>query len=435
MLRPAPCRAAVTLLAWLAVASGLRPCAVLRPIRSTVLHAPCARAAVVRAQAEVEGVRVNKVFTSVFSRREADRVVASGRVRLNGRVATAGDRVLPGDELLLDGEPFTAVPVAAADGVGAAPAESFTYLKYWKPRGVTCTTDRRDRTNIVDALGRHDLRLFTVGRLDKDSEGLILITNDGRLVNAVSRAAQRHEKIYDVEVHRPIADTHLRQLARGVVITTTAQRDRGPPKVLTAPTRPCVVERRGRASFSITLCEGRNRQIRRMCTAIGFTVTRLHRRRVMDIGLEGLSGPGDSADLEGAERDTALRAIAEAEVSEAGKSEGAMETAGRGTTAAGRAPAPRPRARSPSGDYPQGSPNLRRMEAHRAGARMAPSRTRRGRGSSGSTARPPAGAPRPVHESREAWAPRRGPPARARPVGYAEGHRGGRVRSAPGDAN
>ena len=113
-----------------------------------------------------------------------------------------------------------------------------------------------------------------VGRLDKDSEGLLLLTSDGRLPNSVLRARAKHPKHYLVTVDRPLWDADLEQLAAGVVITTTAQRDRGPPKTLTAPTLPCEVERTGEASFAITLQEGRNRQIRRMCSALGYEVPR-----------------------------------------------------------------------------------------------------------------------------------------------------------------
>lgn len=224
------------------------------------------------------GVRINKVFTTEYSRRESDRLVAGGRVCINGAVAVPGDRVTAQDEVTLDGKPFAAAAAFAAavavggDGDGTAP---FVYLKYWKPRGITCTTDRRIAGNIIDALGRVGTRLFPVGRLDKDSEGLILMTNDGRLPNAIGRAAHAHGKLYLVDCARPLPDTDLRRLANGVVITTAAQRDNGPPKLLTAPTLPCAVRRLGPRSFSIVLTEGRNRQIRKMCEAIGHQVLAL----------------------------------------------------------------------------------------------------------------------------------------------------------------
>ena len=195
-----------------------------------------------------------------------------------------------------------------------------TDVKYWKPRGVTCTTDASIAGNIMDALDHPGPeRLFPVGRLDKDSEGLILLTNDGRLPNAVNRAAFVHEKLYEVECNRPVAEAHLRQMARGVVITTTAQRDRGPAKVLTAPTRPCKVRRLAPREFAIVLTEGRNRQIRRMCEAVGgYSVVRLHRSSVMGISLRGLEGPGTWQDLTGADLETIQQAIASAEAHEPG---------------------------------------------------------------------------------------------------------------------
>ncbi len=210
--------------------------------------------------ASERGIRINKVFTSAYSRRAADQLVADGRVLLNGAVAVAGDRVLPGDEVALDGVPWT-------DGLGEPAGGQHVYVKYWKPTGVTCTTDERVRGNIIDALRRAGLRtesrIFTVGRLDKESEGLILLTSDGRLPNSVGRSAFAHTKLYAVTCDRPLADSHLRRLSRGVTITTSAQRDRGPPKVLTAPTLPCEVRRLDERSFEITLTEGRNRQASR----------------------------------------------------------------------------------------------------------------------------------------------------------------------------
>jgi 23S rRNA pseudouridine2604 synthase len=258
------------------------------------------------------GLRINKVFAAAFSRREADRLVAQGRVRLNGAVAEHGCTVRATDAVTVDGAPFEtagAFEGAMSEGVDGP----HVYLKYWKPRGITCTTDRRVDGNIIDAVGHRGSRLFTVGRLDKDSEGLILLTNDGRLPNAICRAAHRHSKLYTVECSRPLSDAHLRQLARGVVITTAAQRDRGPAKVLTAPTLPCRVERRGPRAFAITLTEGRNRQIRRMCEALGFRVVHLHRDQVMGIDLGGLRRPGEWCELRPGELQVVQDALTTAE--------------------------------------------------------------------------------------------------------------------------
>lgn len=170
--------------------------------------------------------------------------------------------------------------------------DRFYYIKYWKPRGVVCTCDRSIRDNILDALPRPPpgVRLFTVGRLDKDSTGLILLTSDGRLPNASLRSKEGHPKIYRVTADRPIPDQDCQKLASGVVITTVAQRDRGVAKELTAPTLPCRLKRDGEGGrrILIELREGRNRQIRRMLHALGYDTTELHRVSFMGIGLEGM---------------------------------------------------------------------------------------------------------------------------------------------------
>ena len=247
-----------------------------------------------------EGVRINKRFGELLSRREADRAVIAGRVLVNGAVAESGQRVGPADEVRLDGELVRWQPTGdavAADG--AAPA-AFEYLKYWKPVGVTCTTDRRVAGNVIDAIG-HARRIFPVGRLDKPTSGLLLLTSDGRVVNAVGRATEGHGKTYEVTADRDVADADVAALAAGVVITTVAQRDRGVAKPLTARTRPCEVSRLSRRRLRIVLKEGRNRQIRKMLGALGYTVVVLHRTRVMDIDLRGLREgecrPLDEAEL------------------------------------------------------------------------------------------------------------------------------------------
>jgi len=236
------------------------------------------------------GVRVNKCFKDFTSRRESDKLVDQGRVTVNGAVVSAGARVFPGDVVRLDGERVDWETKNRDD----ASLDAFRYVKYWKPRGITCTTDRRDRTNILDAV-RYPERVFPVGRLDKDSTGLILLTSDGRLPNAALRAGARKEKKYVVCLDRPAREADLRTLREGVVISTPVRRDKV-DRIVTARTLPCdvafVKERNGKENFAavrVTLREGRNRQIRRMFDAVGYVVRDLHRTEIMGIGLEGLT--------------------------------------------------------------------------------------------------------------------------------------------------
>jgi pseudouridine synthase len=253
---------------------------------------------------------------------------------VNGIVAVSGQRVQPGDRVTLDGREvqwemlaaeIASIPSTTAtsalgsinnsnptlsfdnssgdgisntniledDGSEKLPLEDrFYYIKYWKPRGVVCTCDRSIRGNILDSLPRPPpgVRLFTVGRLDKDSTGLILLTSDGRLPNASLRSKEGHPKVYRVTADRPIPDQDCGQLASGVVITTVAQRDRGVAKELTAPTLPCRLKRDGEGGrrILIELREGRNRQIRRMLHALGYDTMELHRVSFMGIGLDGV---------------------------------------------------------------------------------------------------------------------------------------------------
>jgi 23S rRNA pseudouridine2604 synthase len=278
--------------------------------------------------AAAESVRVNKCFRAFASRREADRYVEEGRVLLNGATAGAGDRVRPGDVVTLDGrviawqtlqaELLPPTPSASSPSSPSSPAGSdagddvplplesrFSYLLYWKPRGIVSTSDTRVAGNLTAAMaaaGVREARMFSVGRLDKDSTGALLLTNDGRLPNAVLRAATHHEKLYRVTANVPVTDAHVAQLAAGVVITTLAQRD-GTVKPLTARTLPCDVRRDERPdgrpvrgadgrTLLITLREGRNRQIRKMLSALGYDTLLLHRLRFMHIGLGDLR-PGE----------------------------------------------------------------------------------------------------------------------------------------------
>jgi len=273
----------------------------------------------VACSAGAEGVRVNKCFRATASRREADRLVASWRVTVNGVRATAGQLVRPGDKVKLDSKlvrweslqvdlldderaasptlPSSAPPPSGrrtgqASSVPLPLEASFTYLKYHKPAGVVCSM-----ASDADALSAQPVaracrqRLFTVGRLDKESTGLLLLTSDGRVPNAVLRPAHGHEKAYRVVTDVRVSDADVARLAAGVVITTVAQRDGNRAVPLTAPTKPCVVSREADRSLLFTLQEGRNRQLRRMLGALGYSVVSLHRTRFLSISLGSLA-PG-----------------------------------------------------------------------------------------------------------------------------------------------
>jgi 23S rRNA pseudouridine2604 synthase len=213
---------------------------------------------------EQDACRINKFFTQqgIGSRREADQWIETGHVTINGRVAKLGDRVVPGDTVARDGRviPWGNRPV---------------YIKFHKPLGVTTTCELDVPDNIIAFIG-HAQRIFPIGRLDKDSSGLILLTNDGEIVNKVLRAEHGHEKEYLVQVDRPFDQTFLDRMTGGVVI-------------LDKKTKPCTASRRGPREFRLILTEGRNRQIRRMCEVLGYRVTALHRVRIMNITIEGLA--------------------------------------------------------------------------------------------------------------------------------------------------
>lgn len=221
------------------------------------------------------GRRLNKYIadSGYCSRREADRLIQEGRVRLDGRVGVLGDRVQPGMAVTVDGKPLS--------GEGEK-----VYLLLNKPRGIVCTADPREPMNVVDYLG-YPSRVFPVGRLDKDSEGLLLLTSDGGIVNRVLRAAGGHEKEYEVQIDRPVTPEFVRRMSEGVPILDTV-------------TLPCRVRRTGERSFNIVLVQGLNRQIRRMCEALGVNVTHLRRIRIMNLRLGRLQ-PGQWRTLTQAE--------------------------------------------------------------------------------------------------------------------------------------
>lgn len=213
------------------------------------------------AQADI---RINKYLSDkgLCSRREADRLIAQGRVRINGKVAEMGSRVAAGDVVELNGKRIS------------SELETRIYMAFNKPVGITCTTDRAIRGNIVDYIN-YPQRIFHVGRLDKDSEGLILMTNDGDIVNKILRASNNHEKEYLVTVDKPVTDEFLKGMSSGVPVLGTM-------------TNPCTAERRSKYVFRIILTQGLNRQIRRMCSYFGFKVVRLKRIRIMNIKLGDL---------------------------------------------------------------------------------------------------------------------------------------------------
>ena len=266
-----------------------------------------------------DGVRLNKCLSGL-SRRAADEAINEGRVTINGCAAPSGSRVFRGDVVRLDGalQPWEGVAEAKEQKPSQVlEMRNFVYVKYWKPVGVTCTSDPTDSSNIIKA-GRFDLlpqRLFTVGRLDKDSTGLILLTSDGRVNNALLAPKAVKEKVYVVETNRPATEEQLSQLAAGVVITTTSQRQ-GKTKAqatLTAKTRPCGIRRLPAGNpqsrkIEFTLTEGRNRQIRKMVDTLGLRVVSLHRVSFCGVTLKGLA-EGNWAELSESEMAVVNRAL------------------------------------------------------------------------------------------------------------------------------
>ena len=200
--------------------------------------------------------------TGFCSRREADKYIEQLRVTINGKEASKGNRVKPGDVVMVDWEPIKKKVEAV-------------YIALNKPKGVTCTTDRKDKTNIIDFVN-YKTRIFPIGRLDKRSEGLIFLTNDGDIVNKILRAGNHHEKEYIVSVDKPINNEFVDKMKNGVRIQGVV-------------TKTCYVKQIGPKLFKIILTQGLNRQIRRMCEALGYNVESLKRTRIMSIALGNLS--------------------------------------------------------------------------------------------------------------------------------------------------
>ena len=214
--------------------------------------------------------RLNKYLADcgICSRREADRMIEAGRVIVNGVPVQMGMRISEMDDITVDGRPLDK-------------KDRKVVLAYYKPVGVTCTEkDKYAEKTIRDAID-YPIRVTYAGRLDKDSEGLLLLTNDGDLINGLMRAANYHEKEYLVRVNKPITDTFLQKMAEGVFL-----------KELNVQTRPCQVEKEGKFVFRIVLTQGLNRQIRRMCRALGFDAQGIKRVRVANITIGKLK-PGN----------------------------------------------------------------------------------------------------------------------------------------------
>lgn len=214
----------------------------------------------------MEQVRLNKFLADhgICSRRDADRLIEQCRVTVNGQIAGMGTKVSPEDEVCLNGK-----------RIGRKPKD--VVLAFYKPTGVTCTERDAHAEKVIKDLVKYPVRVTYAGRLDKDSEGLLLLTNNGRLIDAMMRGANRHEKEYVVKVDKEITSEFLDAMSKGMYL-----------KELDATTRPCQIEQVGKFTFRIILTQGLNRQIRRMCAALEYEVTKLKRVRVMSVTLDKL---------------------------------------------------------------------------------------------------------------------------------------------------
>ncbi|MDO5615249.1 MAG: 23S rRNA pseudouridine(2604) synthase RluF [Cruoricaptor ignavus] len=211
----------------------------------------------------MEKIRINKYLSEVgyCSRRAADKLLEEGRITINGKIPELGTKISDEDEVCVDG-----VSIKKQE-------EDFVYIAFNKPIGIVCTTDtKREKNNIVDYIN-HPKRIFPIGRLDKPSEGLILLTSDGDIVNKILRARNNHEKEYIVRVDKPITPIFIEKMKNGVPILDTV-------------TRKCEVEKIDAFTFRIILTQGLNRQIRRMCEYLGYEVKKLKRIRIMNIKLD-----------------------------------------------------------------------------------------------------------------------------------------------------
>ncbi len=212
----------------------------------------------------MEQMRLNKYLADhgICSRREADRLIEQCRVTVNGRIAGMGTKVSEEDEVALNGKRIGGKPKTVV-------------LAFYKPVGVTCTEKDRHAEKIITDMIHYPIRVTYAGRLDKDSEGLLLLTNDGKLIDAMMRGANRHEKEYVVKVDKEITEEFLESMSAGIYL-----------KELERTTRPCQVKAEGKYTFRIILTQGLNRQIRRMCQVCGYEVKKLKRVRIMNISLD-----------------------------------------------------------------------------------------------------------------------------------------------------
>lgn len=214
---------------------------------------------------ENNGVRINKFLSEagVCSRREADRKIENGEVRINDKIAVTGDKVLPEDVVYVNGRPVQK-------------EEEMVLFALNKPVGIVCTAEKREKNNVIDFM-KYPKRIYPIGRLDKDSEGLLLMTNNGEIVNKIMRAGNMHEKEYIVTLNKPVSDSFVRGMAGGVPLVE-----------LNTTTRKCKVEKIANRKIRIILTQGLNRQIRRMCEYFGYRVEKLERVRIMNIELGDL---------------------------------------------------------------------------------------------------------------------------------------------------
>ncbi|MCF6182307.1 23S rRNA pseudouridine(2604) synthase RluF [Lutibacter sp.] len=205
-------------------------------------------------------INLNKFISStgICSRREAEKLIISGQVSINGKPTQLGNRVFDGDEIRINGKLLQAKPKTL-------------YIAFNKPIGIVCTTDSKEKNNIISYIN-YPKRLFPIGRLDKPSEGLIFLTNDGDIVNKILRAGNNHEKEYVVTVNQKITDSFIQKMRNGIPILGTV-------------TKKCLVEKLNNYTFKITLTQGLNRQIRRMCDYLNYTVSKLKRTRIMNVNL------------------------------------------------------------------------------------------------------------------------------------------------------